>query len=103
MAASAVASAAGWAAVVIIGRAARHPRRAWVITGLAALALSMAAPLAGHGVTASQRLALAGMHVAVAVILIPLFAVTIPSRRGAGDAPAAPDSAAVLSRSRQAA
>ncbi len=86
--ASAVAIAAGWAAALVIGRLAPNPRAAWAIVSLTVLALSLGAPLAGHGITLSQRAALACMHLAVGAVLIPAFARTLPGRRAAGDGPA---------------
>ena len=94
--ASAVAGAAAWAAVEVIERTARRPRRAWVAVGLIALVVSLSGPLAGHGVTMSSRLALVCMHLAVAAALIPAFALTIGRRHPTGGAPAAPDHAAVV-------
>ena len=93
--ASAVAGAAAWAAVEVIERTASRPRRAWVAAGLIALVVSLSGPLAGHGVTMSSRLALVCMHLAVAAVLIPAFALTIGRRSPADRAPIAPDRAAV--------
>ena len=45
------------------------------------MVVSLAAPLAGHGLTGTQRLALACMHLVVAAVLIPVFALTIAHRR----------------------
>jgi hypothetical protein len=93
--ASAVAGAAAWAAVEVIERTASRPRRAWVAVGLVALVVSLSGPLAGHGVTMSSRLALVCMHLAVAAVLIPAFALTIGRRSPADRAPIAPDRAVV--------
>jgi hypothetical protein len=90
--ASAVAGAAAWAAVEVIERTASRPRRAWVAV---ALVVSLSGPLAGHGVTMSSRLALVCMHLAVAAVLIPAFALTIGRRSPADRAPIAPDRAVV--------
>jgi uncharacterized protein DUF6069 len=94
--ASAVAGALAWAAVEVIERTASRPRRVWVATGLIATVVSLSAPLAGHGITMSSRLTLVCMHLAVAAVLIPAFALTIGQRRPAGSAPIAPDRAAVV-------
>jgi len=64
---------------------ARRPRRAWIITGIAVLAVSLSAPLSGHGLTATGRLALVFMHLAVGAVLIPVFALTAPRWRSADD------------------
>jgi len=90
------ASLLAWAALALIERTARRPRRAWIITSLAVLAVSLSAPLSGHGLTGTGRLALVCMHLAVAAVLIPVFALTTPRWRSAdndpgkagGDAPA---------------
>lgn len=89
---SAAASLLAWAAVRLIERTARHPRRAWVAAGLVVLAISLSAPLSGHGVTGADRLALACMHLAVGAVLIPVFALTIPLRRSPDHPPGAPGS-----------
>ncbi len=99
-AAGAVAGLAGLAATKIIARLATRPRRAWIIASLAALVASLGAPLAGHGVTESQRLVLACMHVAVAAVLIPAFASAM-SREQRGE-PAATARSAALSAGHQA-
>src|SRR5262249_26256318 len=58
---------------------------------LTALAVSLPAPLSGHGVTGTDRLALICMHLAAGTVLIPVLALTIrPSRRPADDAVAGP-------------
>jgi hypothetical protein len=48
------------------------------------MAVSLAAPLAGQGITATQRLVLVCMHLAATAVLIPAFSLTIQSR-GAAD------------------
>jgi hypothetical protein len=83
---SAVISVAAWGTVRLIERTASRPRRVWIIVGLLVMVVSLAAPLAGHGLTGTQRLALACMHLMVAAVLIPVFALTITHRRPAGHA-----------------
>jgi Family of unknown function (DUF6069) len=100
--ASALAGAVAWAAVKVIERIARRPRRAWVAVGLIAMALSLSAPLAGHGITMSSRLTLVCMHLLVAAVLIPAFALTVGKRRPADSAPVALDRAAAVSGYQQA-
>jgi Family of unknown function (DUF6069) len=86
--ASTVASLAGWGVVTLIERVTRRPRRAWITTGVLLTVVSLSAPLSGHGITATERLALVCMHLAVAAVLIPVFALTIrPSQRPVEDAP----------------
>jgi Family of unknown function (DUF6069) len=90
---SAAASLAAWAVLKLIERTARRPRRAWTVTGLAALIVSLTAPLSGHGVTSTDRLTLICMHLAVCAVLIPVFELSIrPRRRSADDL--SPDPAA---------
>jgi len=82
--------------VTLIERVTRRPRRAWITTGLLLTVVSLSAPLSGHGITATERLALVCMHLAVAAVLIPVFALTIRlSQRPVEDA--AGNSAAALS------
>ncbi|MDQ6851282.1 MAG: DUF6069 family protein, partial [Actinomycetota bacterium] len=64
----------GWTVVALLERRARRPRRVWMITGLIVLVLSLSGPLSGHGVTAGERLALICMHLAVAAVLVPVYA-----------------------------
>ena len=79
---AAVASLAGWGVATLIERVARRPRRAWITAALLVTAVSLSAPLSGHGITAAERLALACMHLAVAAVLVPAFAANLrPIRR----------------------
>ena len=69
----------------VIGRTTRRPRAAWVIIATAATVVSLSMPFSGHGITVTQRLALACMHFAVAAVMIPVLAATLPThRRSAG-------------------
>jgi hypothetical protein len=84
---SAAASLAAWGILSLVERTGRHPRRAWIATGLGVLVVSLSAPLSGHGVTGTDRLALICMHLAVGAVLVPAFALSIhPGRRSADDA-----------------
>jgi hypothetical protein len=85
---AAMASLLAWAALALIERTARRPRRAWIITGIAVLAVSLSAPLSGHGLIGTGRVALVCMHLAVGAVLIPVFALTTPRWRSADDNPA---------------
>jgi phosphotransferase system glucose/maltose/N-acetylglucosamine-specific IIC component len=83
---AAAASLLAWAALTLIERIARRPRRVWVISGFITLAVSLSAPLSGHGVTGTDRLTLICMHLAVAAVLVPIFASTIsPGRPASND------------------
>jgi Family of unknown function (DUF6069) len=76
---SLVAGLAGWALLDLLERFTAHAREIWIATALVALVLSLLGPL-GAAVTAAATVALAGMHLAVSAILIPLLARTAPSR-----------------------
>lgn len=75
-----VASLAGWALLAVMERFAGHARRAWVLSALAVLILSLGGPFSGAGVDLISRVWLATMHVVVAAVLIPSLART-SSRR----------------------
>jgi hypothetical protein len=81
IAAAAVASVAGWGVASLIGRTTRRPRATWVIVARAATVVSLSMPFSGHGVTVTQRVALALMHLAVAAVLIPVLAATLSAQR----------------------
>jgi hypothetical protein len=98
---AAAASLLAWAALALIERTTRRPRRAWIITSLAALAVSLSAPLSGHGLTGTGRLVLVCMHLAVGAVLIPVFALTTPRWRSADDNPAKAGGDAPVSARRQ--
>jgi hypothetical protein len=55
------------------------PRRFWVMIAPAALVISLAGPLSGHGVSGGNRLALMLMHLTVAAIIIPVLYLTSSS------------------------
>ena len=84
IAAAAVASLAGSAVASLIGRTTRRPRATWVIIATAATVVSLSMPFSGHGITVTQRIALACMHLAVAAVLIPVIAATLPAQRRSG-------------------
>lgn len=79
--AAAVASLAGWGVASLIGRTTRRPRATWVVIATAATVVSLSMPFSGHGLTVTQRVALACMHLAVAAVLIPVLAATLPAQR----------------------
>ena len=84
VAAAAVASLAGSAVASLIEHATRRPRATWVIIATAATVCSLSMPFSGHGITVTQRVALACMHLAVAAVLIPVLAATLPAQRRSG-------------------
>jgi hypothetical protein len=81
-----VASGAGvlaWAFVVVVERITRHAHVVWLSCALPALILSLSGPLTAT--TAAAMVCLAGMHLAVGVVLIPgLALIPAPRREGAG-------------------
>lgn len=81
VAAAAVASLAGWGVASLIERTTRRPRATWVIIATASTVVSLSMPFSGHGITVTQRVALACMHLAVAAVLIPVLAATLPAQR----------------------
>ena len=61
---------AGWALLAALEHFTPRARAVWAATALAVLALSLAGPL-GSGVTMAAKVALTGMHLAAAAVLIP--------------------------------
>ena len=70
VAASLIASLAGWGLLVMLERRTTRARAIWTGVAIAVLLVSLSLPLVA-GTTASTRVALAAMHVAVAAVLIP--------------------------------
>jgi len=64
------AGLAAWALLAILERAGPRARRAWPAVAVGVLALSLAGPLTA-GIDWPTRLALAGLHLSVGVVLIP--------------------------------
>jgi hypothetical protein len=62
----------GWALLAVLERFGRRPHRVWTVVAVAVLVVSLAAPLAS-GVGTASRLVLAGMHLAVAAVLVPVL------------------------------
>jgi len=80
-----LAALAGWGFVELLEAKARRPRRAWLVTAPVMLVVSLSAPLSGHGVTSSDRLALICMHLAVGAVIIALYSRSLhPTRRASG-------------------
>ncbi|WP_214409531.1 DUF6069 family protein [Sphaerisporangium fuscum] len=78
VAASLVAGLAAWGLLAVLERLVRRPRRVWTIVAVVVLVLSLAGPL-GAADTGSM-LALAGMHLVVAAVLIYGLAPTARAR-----------------------
>lgn len=92
---SVLAGLAGWSLLAVLERVTARARPIWIGIALVVLLLSFAGPLGAA--TAAAKVALAGMHLAAAAVLIPALArstVRIPARatpingasRGDGDA-----------------
>jgi Family of unknown function (DUF6069) len=63
---------AGWALLAAVEHFTPRPRAIWTATALAVLALSLAGPLS-NGATTAAKVALTGMHLAAAAVLIPVL------------------------------
>jgi hypothetical protein len=70
---SVVASLAAWGLLALLERNVSLPRRIWTIAALAGLALSLAGPMSGTGISSGDRGLLALLHLIVAAVLIPLL------------------------------
>lgn len=76
---SLVAALAGWAALAVLERLVARARTAWTVLALLVLVASMVGPLAG-GTSTAAKAALAGMHLAVAAVLVPALRRSSPAR-----------------------
>jgi hypothetical protein len=70
---SLVAASAGWALLAGLERFTRRARAIWAPVAIVVLVLSLGGPLPATGISTANQVALAAMHVAVAVTLIPLL------------------------------
>ncbi|HUJ04882.1 MAG TPA: DUF6069 family protein [Streptosporangiaceae bacterium] len=73
------AGLAGWLALAVLDRRARHPRTAWTVTAVAVLAVSLALPLVAATTTAAAA-GLEVLHLAVGASVIPAMARTARAR-----------------------
>jgi hypothetical protein len=78
--ASGVGSLAGWALLTLLERFTRARAIWWVAIAVLALLASLGGPLSGTGITASNRVALASMHLLVAAIVILSLYLSSPAR-----------------------
>ena len=76
-----LAALVGWGALAILRRLSHRARSVWTILALAALLLSLI-PLATSQATASTRVFLALMHIAVAAVLVPGLRAASAARDG---------------------
>ena len=72
---SVLAGLAGWASLAVMEWLRPAAGRNWTILAGAVLVLSLTGPIAA-GTTTAGKVALAGMHLAVGVVLVPLLART---------------------------
>ena len=73
-----VATLIGWALLAVLERFVERARTMWTWIAIAGLVLSFASPLTVPDATGGTRIALELMHVAVAAVVIPIFARTSP-------------------------
>jgi Family of unknown function (DUF6069) len=70
IAASAIASLAGWGLLALLERFTAKARAVWTTISVIFVVLSFAGPFSGEGITTGNRLVLALMHVVVGAIVI---------------------------------
>jgi hypothetical protein len=63
----------GWLLLAVLERMVPHGRTVWRIVALVVLVVSLAGPFTGAGITMTNRLGLALLHVTVGAILIPFL------------------------------
>ena len=78
---SALLSFAGWGFIAVLERLTARARRVWLVIAVAALVLSLGTPLAGVGITLTNRFVLMLMHLAVGSVLIPALYRSSPRRQ----------------------
>lgn len=66
----------GWAFLALLERFTSRARRAWVITALVVLLLSLVMPFSSGEIDPGAQWSLLLMHVVVGAVLIPLYART---------------------------
>jgi hypothetical protein len=86
--ASLIGGLLAWASLSLIERLGGRLGRVWTTFASLALAISLAPPLSGHGITPGNRVWLVSMHLVAGCVLITLLArtVTRSTRRGAARA-----------------
>lgn len=72
-----LASVLAWGFVELLQRRTQRPRRVWMVSALIVFAVSLSGPLSGGGVSGVQRLVLVCMHLVVAAVLAPVYAITL--------------------------
>lgn len=69
--ASLVAALAAWAVLAVLERFTARAHGTWITVAVAALLVSLGAPLTGNGIGATNRAVLTLLHLAVAGVIIP--------------------------------
>lgn len=70
---SVLAGLAAWGLLAVLERLRSGARRTWTVLAVVVLVLSLTGPVTA-GTTTTSKVALAGMHLAVAAVLVPLLA-----------------------------
>ena len=74
---SILAGLAAWALLAALERFTPRARTVWTAIALVTLALSLAGPLSS-GATTATKVALTGMHLAAAAVLVPMLSARVP-------------------------
>jgi len=77
---SALLSFAGWGSIVVMEHLTARARQVWLVLAIVALVMSLGTPLAGTGVSLTNRIVLMLMHLAVGSVLIVGLYRTSPHR-----------------------
>jgi hypothetical protein len=72
-----------WIVLMLIERFAPAPRKTWLVVSVIVLLLSFITAYAG-GVSDGTSITLIAMHLVAGAAIIPIFASTLPERRGEG-------------------
>jgi hypothetical protein len=75
---SALLSFAAWGSMAVLERLTTRARQVWLVIAVAALLLSLGTPLAGAGVSLTNRVVLMLMHLAVGSVLVAAMYRTSP-------------------------
>jgi hypothetical protein len=79
---SGAAALAAWALLALLERLTNRARTLWTVAAVVVLVASLAGPLSGSGITATNRTVLVLLHLTVGAVLILTLRRTAPSRAG---------------------
>jgi Family of unknown function (DUF6069) len=79
-----LAAVAGWGSLTLLERLTLRARGIWAAIAVLVLLMSFA-PITSAGLDVLTRVALAALHLGVAVVVIPMLLHTSPLRRQSGD------------------